>query len=51
LVGDDSTAFVIKPGKGADVAAEHLGIDLNAETPMLPGGATLLSSRDLATCY
>ena len=51
FVGDDSTAFVIKPGKGADVAAAHLGIDLDAETPMLPGGATLLASSDFATCY
>ncbi len=51
FVGDDSTAFVIKPGKGADVAAAHLGIDLDAETPTLPGGATLLASSDFATCY
>jgi len=51
FVGDDTTAFVIKPGKGADVAAEHLGIDLDAETPMLPGGARLLASSDFATCY
>ncbi|MHB8190896.1 MAG: IS66 family transposase [Ferrimicrobium sp.] len=35
FVGHDTTAFVIKPGRGADVAAKHLGIDLNAETPML----------------
>jgi len=51
FVGSDTTAFVIKPGKGADVAAKHLGIDLDAETPMLPGGATLLASSDFATCY
>jgi transposase len=51
FVGNDTTAFVIKPGKGADVAAEHLGIDLDAETPMLPGGETLLASSDFATCY
>jgi len=41
----------VKPGRGADVAAAHLGIDLDAETPMLPGGATLLASSDFATCY
>ena len=51
FLGDDTTAFVIKPGKGADVAAAHLGIDLDAETPMLPGGARLLASSDFATCY
>lgn len=51
FVGDDSTAFVIKPGRGADVAATHLGIDLDAQTPTLPGGATLLASSDFATCY
>ena len=51
FVGSDTTSFVIKPGKGADVAAEHLGIDLSAEAPMLPGGATLLASSDFATCY
>ena len=51
FVGNDSTAFVIKPGKGADVAAAHLGIDLSVETPTLPGGATLLASSDFATCY
>lgn len=51
FAGNDSTAFVIKPGKGADVAADHLGIDLSAESPILPGGATLLASSDFATCY
>ncbi len=51
FVGDDTTAFVIKPGKGADVAAEHLGIDLDAQTPMLPGGGMLLASSDFATPY
>lgn len=51
FVGPDSTAYVIKPTKGADVAAAHLGIDLSAETPMLPGGATLLASSDFATSY
>jgi len=51
FVGDDSTAFVLEPGRGADVAAAHLGIDLDAGTPMLPGGATLLASSDFATCY
>ena len=51
FVGHDTTAFVIKPGRGADVAAKHLGIDLDAKTPMLPGGATLLASSDFATCY
>ena len=51
FVGDDSTAYVIKPGKGADVAAAHLGIDLDTKSPVLPGGATLLASSDFATCY
>jgi len=51
FLGGDTTAFVIKPGKGADVAAAHLGIDLDAATPQLPGGTTLLASSDFATCY
>ncbi|MGH9301903.1 MAG: IS66 family transposase [Acidimicrobiales bacterium] len=51
FVGKDTTAFVIKPGRGADVVADHLGIDLDAEVPSLPGGAALLASSDFATCY
>ncbi|MHB8341448.1 MAG: IS66 family transposase, partial [Mycobacteriales bacterium] len=51
FVGADTTVFAIKPGRGADVAAEHLGIDLDAAIPMLPGGASLLASTDFATCY
>jgi transposase len=51
FVGADSVAYIIVPGRGAAVAAEHLGIDLNAEVPRLPGGRSLVVCSDFYTAY
>ncbi|MPZ78647.1 MAG: IS66 family transposase [Deltaproteobacteria bacterium] len=51
FVGADTTVFAVKPGRGASVVAEHLGIDLDADTPALPDGRALVVSSDFYTPY
>lgn len=50
FVGSDTTVFAIKPGRGAGVVAEHVGIDLDAATPQVPGDPLVISS-DFYTPY
>jgi transposase len=47
----DTTAFSVKPGRGAGVVAEHLGVDLDGELPVLPGGGELVVSSDFYPAY
>jgi transposase len=51
FVGVDTTVFAIKPGRGASVVADHVGIDLDADTPTLGGGRGLVISSDFYTPY
>ena len=51
FVGADTTVFALKPGRGASVVAEHVGIDLDAATPQVPGGDPLVISSDFYTPY
>jgi transposase len=51
FVGTDTTAFSIKPGRGASVVADHVGIDLDADTPTLGDGRDLVISSDFYTPY
>lgn len=51
FVGADTTVFAIKPGRGASVVAEHVGIDLDAEIPTVGGGDGLVISSDFYTPY
>ena len=49
FVAADTTVFALKPGRGAGVVADHVGIDLDAATPQVPGG--LVISSDFYTPY
>ncbi|MHB8187114.1 MAG: IS66 family transposase [Dermatophilaceae bacterium] len=49
FVGPDSTVFQIARSRSTAVAAEHFGIDLDADT--LPEGRQLLISSDFFTVY
>lgn len=51
FAGADTTAFAVKPSRGAGVLAEHLGVDLDADTPVLPDGRELIVSSDFYTPY
>ena len=46
----DSVAYVIRPDRSAAVVADHLGIDLDAEAPSLPGGPLVVCS-DFFSAY
>lgn len=50
FVGHDSVAYVIRPDRSAAVPADHLGIDLDAEAPSLPGGPVVVCS-DFFSAY
>ncbi len=50
FVGEDSVAYVIRPDRSAVVLADHLGVDLDAEVPSLPGGPVVVCS-DFFTAY
>jgi hypothetical protein len=41
----DTVVYVLKPARDTAVVAEHLGIDLDAEQPCLPGGGSSFSAR------
>ena len=51
FVGADTTVFAVKPGRGASVVADHVGIDLDADTPTLGDGRALVLSSDFYTPY
>lgn len=51
FVGSDTTVFALKPGRGAWVVAEHVGIDLDADTPVVGDGHDLVISSDFYTPY
>ena len=51
FVGADTTVFALKPGRGAGVVAEHVGIDLDADTPKVGDGRGLVISSDFYTSY
>lgn len=51
FAGPDTTAFAVKPGRGSGVVAEHLGVDLDAEVPVLPHGGELVLSSDFYPPY
>jgi transposase len=50
FVSHDSIAYVIRPDRSAAVVADHLGIDLKAEVPSLPGGEVVVCS-DFFSAY
>jgi len=51
FVGPDTTVFALKPGRGAWVVADHVGIDLDADTPVVGDGRDLVISSDFYTPY
>jgi transposase len=51
FISADTVCYQIKPGRGAAVLAEHLGVDLSVEQPRLPDGRTLVLCTDFYTSY
>ena len=51
FTGADTTVFAVKPGRGASVVADHVGIDLDADTPAVGNGRGLVISSDFYTPY
>ncbi len=51
FVGPVTVAYVVKSSRGTIVVAEHLGIDLAAASPRLPGGRPIVVCSDFFTSY
>jgi transposase len=51
FISADTVCYQIKPGRGAAVLAEHLGVDLSAEQPCLPDERSLVLCTDFYTSY
>jgi transposase len=51
FISPDTVVYVVKPARGTAVVAGHLGIDLSAEQPRLPGGRELVLCSDFYSVY